>query len=55
LDYADLDDAANDLSPEQINDLLAELNEAMKKAALDLDFEQAAKLRDRIFELEHLL
>tara|TARA_B100000003_G_scaffold165833_1_gene152188 strand:- start:3995 stop:5104 length:1110 start_codon:yes stop_codon:yes gene_type:complete len=55
LDYSDLDDAANDLSPEQINDLLAELNEAMKKAALDLDFEQAAKLRDRIFELEHLL
>jgi len=27
----------------------------MKKAALELDFEQAAKLRDRIFELEHLM
>ena len=55
LTYDEPDDVKNNLSPEQIKDLLAELNDAMKKAALELDFEQAAKLRDRIFELEHLL
>ena len=49
------DDVKYSLSSEQIKDLLADLNSAMKKAALDLDFEQAAKLRDRIFELEQML
>ena len=55
LTYDEPDDVKYSLSPEQIKDLLAELNSAMKKAALDLDFEQAAKLRDRIFELEQML
>jgi excinuclease ABC subunit B len=55
LTYDEPGDAGYDLSPEQIKDLLAELNTAMKKAALELDFEQAAKLRDRIFELEQML
>ena len=55
LTYDEPDDVKNNLSPEQIKDLLAEMNDAMKKAALELDFEEAAKLRDRIFELENLL
>jgi excinuclease ABC subunit B len=55
LTYDEPGDAGYDLSPEQIKDLLADLNTAMKKAALELDFEQAAKLRDRIFELEQML
>ena len=55
LTYDEPDDIKNNLSPEQIKDLLAEMNDAMKKAALELDFEEAAKLRDRIFELENLL
>ncbi len=55
LTYDDPDDVKYSLSSEQIKDLLADLNSAMKKAALDLDFEQAAKLRDRIFELEQML
>ena len=35
--------------------LLVELKAEMENAAKQLDFEQAAKLRDRIFELEQLL
>jgi excinuclease ABC subunit B len=55
LTYDEPDDVKYSLSPEQIKDLLSELNSEMKKAALNLDFEQAAKLRDRIFELEQML
>ncbi len=55
LTYDEPDDIKNNLSPEQIKDLLAEMNDAMKKAALELDFEQAARLRDRIFEFENLI
>ena len=48
----DLDD---NLSDEQITDVLLELKAEMENAAKQLDFEQAAKLRDRVFELEQLL
>ena len=40
------------LSPAQMDDLLKELKSAMQVAAKNLDFEEAARLRDRIFELE---
>ena len=45
---------ARDLSPAQVEDLLKELKSAMQVAAKNLDFEEAARLRDRIFELEQL-
>mgnify|MGYP005703012417 CR=1 FL=1 len=48
----DLDD---NLSDEQITEVLLELKAEMENAAKQLDFEQAAKLRDRVFELEQLL
>jgi excinuclease ABC subunit B len=40
------------LSPAQKEDFLKELKSAMQVAAKNLDFEEAARLRDRIFELE---
>ena len=40
------------LSPSQKEDFLKELKSAMQVAAKNLDFEEAARLRDRIFELE---
>ena len=43
------------LDQSQIADLLVELKAEMENAAKQLDFEQAAKLRDRIFELEQLM
>jgi excinuclease UvrABC nuclease subunit len=43
------------LTHEQRLDLLSELKSAMKEAAKQLDFEEAARLRDRIFELEQAL
>jgi excinuclease UvrABC nuclease subunit len=43
------------LTREQRLDLLSELKSAMKEAAKQLDFEEAARLRDRIFELEQAL
>ena len=55
LTYDEPNDVDNTLSPEQIADLLVELKAEMENAAKQLDFEQAAKLRDRIFELEQLL
>lgn len=53
LAYDEPSDARN-LSPAQISDLLKELKSAMQVAAKNLDFEEAARLRDRIFELEQL-
>ena len=53
LAYDEPSDARN-LSPSQIDDLLKELKSAMQVAAKNLDFEEAARLRDRIFELEQL-
>lgn len=55
LTYDEPNDVDNTLSPEQIADLLVELKAEMENAAKQLDFEQAAKLRDRIFELEQLM
>jgi len=55
LNYGEPGEIRNNLSPEQIHDLLAELKSAMRKAAKQLDFEQAAKLRDRVFEIEQML
>lgn len=40
------------LNEEQRKDLLAELNEEMRRAAKDLEFERAAELRDEIARLE---
>ena len=51
----DLEEAKNTLSPEQLSNLLTELKAEMENAAKQLDFERAARLRDRIFHLEQLL
>ena len=53
LAYDEPSDAKN-FSPEQIQDMLKELKSAMQVAAKNLDFEEAARLRDRIYELEQL-
>ena len=47
-------DGSKSLSPAQTEDLLKELKSAMKVAAKNLDFEEAARLRDRIFELQQV-
>jgi excinuclease ABC subunit B len=55
LTYDEPDDVLSRLEPSQIQDLLKELRSAMKEAAKNLDFEEAARLRDRVFELEQRL
>ena len=55
LTYDEPDDVNSNLTREQRIDLLNELKSAMKEAAKQLDFEEAARLRDRIFELEQSL
>ena len=55
LTYDEPDDVLSELEPSQIQDLLNELRSAMKEAAQNLDFEEAARLRDRVFELEQRL
>jgi excinuclease ABC subunit B len=55
LTYDEPDDVKSNLTREQRLDLLNELKSAMKDAAKQLDFEEAARLRDRIFELEQTL
>jgi len=55
LTYDQPDDVLSGLEPSQIQDLLGELRSAMKEAAKNLDFEEAARLRDRVFELEQRL
>lgn len=52
LTYDEPDDLHHHLSPEERAALMEELREAMQQAAKDLDFEQAARLRDRLHELE---
>ena len=42
-------------SPTQINKIISQLSKKMFKAAADLNFELAAKLRDEIKELERIL
>ncbi len=55
LTYDEPNDISIHLNEGEITDLLIELNAEMENAAKQLDFEQAAKLRDRIYELEQLL
>ena len=55
LTYDEPDDVLAGLEPPQIQDLLNELRSAMKEAAKNLDFEEAARLRDRVYELEQRL
>ena len=55
LENIGVEDAKNSLSPEQLSNLLTELKAEMENAAKQLDFERAARLRDRIFHLEQLL
>ena len=55
LEITDLEEAKNTLNPEQLSNLLVELKAEMENAAKQLDFERAARLRDRIFHLEQLL
>ena len=55
MTYDEPDDVLSELEPSQIQDLLNELRSAMKEAAQNLDFEEAARLRDRVFELEQRL
>ena len=55
LEITDLEEANNTLNPEQLSNLLVELKAEMENAAKQLDFERAARLRDRIFHLEQLL
>ena len=52
LTYDEPDDVAAHLSPDERAALMEELRKAMNEAAKDLDFEQAARLRDRLHELE---
>ena len=49
------EDVESALNPEQLSNLLVELKAEMENAAKQLDFERAARLRDRIFRLEQLL
>ena len=51
----EFEDAKNALNPEQLSNLLTELKAEMENAAKQLDFERAARLRDRIFHLEQLV
>ena len=55
LTYDEPEDVESNLSEEQIKELVRELKSEMENAAKQLDFEQAAKLRDRIYELERML
>ncbi|NTV52323.1 MAG: excinuclease ABC subunit UvrB [Candidatus Firestonebacteria bacterium] len=58
MDYFTLpsarEEAGEYLLPEEIPRRIVALEAQMNKAALDLDFERAAELRDRISELRHL-
>jgi excinuclease ABC subunit B len=49
---AEEDELYLDVEPEDVPRLLAELKREMRRAADEYDFERAAELRDRIFELE---
>jgi len=55
LTYDEPNDVLLGLDPPQIQSLLGELRAAMKVAAKNLDFEEAARLRDRVYELEQRL
>ncbi len=44
---------AESIAPEDVEALINDLTKQMRKAALDLDYEEAAALRDRIAELKY--
>ena len=50
--YDEPDDVGASLSADERAALMEELRQAMNEAAKDLDFEEAARLRDRLHELE---
>ena len=52
LTYDEPDDLVANLSGDERAALIEELRKAMNEAAKDLDFEEAARLRDRLHELE---
>ena len=52
LTYDEPDDVIANLSADERAALMEELRQAMNEAAKDLDFEEAARLRDRLHELE---
>ena len=52
LTYDEPDDLVANLSPDERAALMEELRQAMNEAAKELDFEEAARLRDRLHELE---
>ena len=54
LENSDIGGEGDGLSHQERSELLNELRAEMATAAKSLDFEQAARLRDRIYELEHL-
>ena len=49
---AEGDDKDNVLTPDKIQKQIRELEEKMKEAAADLEFEEAARIRDQIRQLE---
>ncbi len=40
------------MSNKELEQMVVKINQDMKKAALDLDFERAAMLRDELFKLK---
>ena len=44
--------AIEDIEPQDIEAMITDLTRQMRKAALELDYEEAAALRDRIAELK---
>lgn len=48
-------EAASEMEPDDVRDIIAALEVEMQKAAEDLDFERAADLRDEIKELQSML
>ena len=52
MTYDEPDDVVANLSADERAALMEELRTAMNEAAKDLDFEEAARLRDRLHELE---
>jgi len=48
-------DIIKNMTKEEIEEYIKELEQEMKKFAIELEFEKAAKVRDKIFELKKLL
>ena len=42
------------MSAKELRELISQTENAMRKAAAELDFETAARLRDELFELKSL-